>query len=225
MNVSEEIKRSVPMRSLCELYGIHVDRAGFACCPFHGEKTASLKVYDGDRGWHCFGCHKGGSVIDFVMELYGLPLLDAEKRLDADFRLGLFQADEDTAARQRAIQAARERKKVLQQRDRQHKELWRRYDAALTAYSSADRLIDGAEGLPPWLWTDEQTEAVKEISRLGYELELSTLSLHEFETQNHVSAVRGIVEEVRKNRDRNPGIYTRGLSNIEALRMAISATL
>lgn len=226
MNTSEQIKQSVTMRQLCDQYGISVNSAGFANCPCHGEKTASMKVYDGNRGWHCFGCHKGGSVIDFVMELYGLPLLDAEKRLDADFRLGLFQtADEDTAARQRAIQAARERKKALRQRDRQHKEMWRQYDAALTAYIAADRLIDSTDGIPPYLWSDQQCEAIKEISRLSYELDEATLALHIFETENHVSGPSGIVEEVRKTRDRNPGIFTRGFPNIEALRMAISATL
>ena len=30
------------------------------CCPLHNEKTASLCLYE-DGGWHCFGCHTGGS--------------------------------------------------------------------------------------------------------------------------------------------------------------------
>lgn len=48
-------------------------RFGFVRCPFHdGDDTGSLKAYDGDRGWHCFGCHRGGTIIDFGAELYGL---------------------------------------------------------------------------------------------------------------------------------------------------------
>lgn len=43
----------------------------WGCCPFpsHNEKTASFHV-DGDKKFcNCFGCHKGGSVISFVMEM------------------------------------------------------------------------------------------------------------------------------------------------------------
>ena len=41
----------------------------WGCCPFHGEKTASFHV-DGDKKfYHCFGCHKGGNVINFIMEM------------------------------------------------------------------------------------------------------------------------------------------------------------
>ncbi|MBR1638695.1 MAG: DNA primase [Treponema sp.] len=41
----------------------------WGCCPFHGEKTASFHV-DGDKKFfHCFGCHKGGNVINFIMEM------------------------------------------------------------------------------------------------------------------------------------------------------------
>ena len=67
-----EIKRLVPMTQAAPFYGLEVSSDGFCRCPFHGEKTASMKVYDGERGWHCYGCHEGGSVIDFVMKLFGL---------------------------------------------------------------------------------------------------------------------------------------------------------
>jgi len=41
----------------------------WGCCPFHGEKTASFHV-DGDKKfYHCFGCHKGGNAVNFIMEM------------------------------------------------------------------------------------------------------------------------------------------------------------
>jgi len=41
----------------------------WGCCPFHGEKTASFHV-DGDKKFYnCFGCHKGGNAISFLMEM------------------------------------------------------------------------------------------------------------------------------------------------------------
>ena len=53
----------------------------WGCCPFHGEKTASFHV-DGDKKfYHCFGCHKGGNVISFIMEMEKLSYVDAIQSL------------------------------------------------------------------------------------------------------------------------------------------------
>ena len=186
-DVSSEIKRLVPMTRAAPFYGVEVGAGGYARCPFHGEKTGSLKVYDGDRGWHCFGCHKGGSVIDFVMELYGLSVLDAEKRLDADFRLGLFTDAEDAEARQRARRAARERKKELERRDRQHRALLEAYDAALTAFAVADKTVDAMRDTPPIYWTNEQIVALMAMDGLWYDLNAADAALRKFERENHVS--------------------------------------
>jgi CHC2 zinc finger len=41
-------------------------------CPFHDDRTPSLHCYPGDRGWKCFGCGRGGSIIDLGAELYDL---------------------------------------------------------------------------------------------------------------------------------------------------------
>lgn len=92
MNQSNDIKRLVSMRQLANYYGFSVPHSGFIKCPLHkGDRTASLKVYEGEGGWHCFGCQKGGSVIDFVMEIDGLSFHEACKRIDAAFHLGLYE--------------------------------------------------------------------------------------------------------------------------------------
>jgi len=50
-------------------------------CPFHSEKTASFSV-DGERGlFYCFGCQKGGSLIDFLMETDKLSFVEAIEEL------------------------------------------------------------------------------------------------------------------------------------------------
>lgn len=41
----------------------------WACCPFHQEKTASFTVNPDMKSYYCFGCHKGGSIISFIMEM------------------------------------------------------------------------------------------------------------------------------------------------------------
>ncbi|NCB62292.1 MAG: DNA primase [Clostridia bacterium] len=50
-------------------------------CPFHSEKTPSFSVSPDKQIYHCFGCGKGGGVINFVMELENLPFPDAVRML------------------------------------------------------------------------------------------------------------------------------------------------
>lgn len=89
MNIFEEAKERLNMDEVARFYGFKPDHANFICCPFHREKSASLKLYPGSRGWHCFGCGRGGSVIDFVSELHGLDSIGAVRRLNEDFHLAL----------------------------------------------------------------------------------------------------------------------------------------
>jgi DNA primase len=50
-----------------------------ACCPFHQEKTPSFSVNPSKNIFYCFGCSKGGSVFNFVMEVEGLSFPEAVK--------------------------------------------------------------------------------------------------------------------------------------------------
>lgn len=60
----DDIKRDHPMPEVVRQYGIEINRAGFCRCPFHNERTASMKIYA--QSFYCFGCGAGGDVIDFV---------------------------------------------------------------------------------------------------------------------------------------------------------------
>ena len=104
------------MPDVVRFYGFAPNRAGFICCPFHGEKTPSCKIYKDH--WHCFGCGEGGSSIDFVMKLFGLRFPAAVVRLNSDFHLGLSAERPDRAdlellkarrAKEKAEKEARER--------------------------------------------------------------------------------------------------------------------
>jgi len=53
----------------------------FALCPFHKEKTPSFCVNPQKQIFYCFGCHKGGNVITFIMEYENLNFVEAVKRL------------------------------------------------------------------------------------------------------------------------------------------------
>lgn len=72
----EEIKALYSMRDILERYGLpQPNRAGFICCPFHKEKTASMKIYQKD--FHCFGCGTGGDIFTFIMEMENLSFKEA----------------------------------------------------------------------------------------------------------------------------------------------------
>lgn len=63
---------------------VQLKRSGanyFGLCPFHGEKTPSFSVTPNKQMYYCFGCHKGGSVINFIMDVEGLSYTDAVRWL------------------------------------------------------------------------------------------------------------------------------------------------
>lgn len=53
----------------------------FGLCPFHSERTPSFSVNPERQIYHCFGCGKGGSVINFIMEIENLSYPDAVRLL------------------------------------------------------------------------------------------------------------------------------------------------
>ncbi len=82
MNVFEAVKQSVTTRQAASFYGIRVGRNGMVCCPFHNDRTPSMKV---DSRFYCFGCGASGDVIDLAALLHGLGKREAAVRLAEDF--------------------------------------------------------------------------------------------------------------------------------------------
>lgn len=118
---AEQIKQAVPMNKAVEFYGFNPNRSGYICCPFHREDTPSLKIYPDNRGWYCFGCNRGGDVIDFVRSLYNLDFPAACKKINDDFALGLnIDGKRDYYAERKARDKIR-----LQQIAKQEAEQWR----------------------------------------------------------------------------------------------------
>lgn len=75
------------MPDVARFYGLEVNRAGFAVCPFHPDNHPSLKIYDDH--YHCYGCGAHGDVTDFVARLFDISQYDAAKKLDYDLGLNL----------------------------------------------------------------------------------------------------------------------------------------
>ncbi len=78
-----ELEDRSRIEEIAESY-VRLRRAGknlVGLCPFHSEKTPSFNVYPGNNSFYCFGCGKGGGVINFVMDIERLDFLEAVKWL------------------------------------------------------------------------------------------------------------------------------------------------
>lgn len=82
MSYFQSLKDSITCRDAAVQYGLEVNAAGMARCPFHEDRHPSLKL---GRGFHCFGCGAHGDVISFVSRLFGIPTGGAAQKLARDF--------------------------------------------------------------------------------------------------------------------------------------------
>ena len=83
MNLFEAVKAAVTPRMAAERYGLPVRQGNMTCCPFHDDRTPSMKL--NEAYFYCFGCGTSGDVIEFTSKLFGISALDAAKKLAADF--------------------------------------------------------------------------------------------------------------------------------------------
>ena len=67
----------------------------FGLCPFHNEKTGSFSVSPDKQIYHCFGCKKGGGVINFIMEIENLSYPDAIRHLAQRANIPVPEDDRD----------------------------------------------------------------------------------------------------------------------------------
>lgn len=127
----EELAARNPIEEVVGQY-VNLKRSGanmFGLCPFHGEKTASFSVAPDKGIYYCFGCHKGGSVINFEMEIEGLSYPDAVRALAK--RAGMEVPDDEQ----------------YQSRYRQQERLWALNKDAARFFNSQLYAPAGAEGL------------------------------------------------------------------------------
>ena len=82
-SVFDAVKAAVPVRAAAERYGLEVNYGGMVRCPFHEDRTPSMKLYEDH--FFCFGCSKHGDVISLVAELFAIPPYDAACKLADDF--------------------------------------------------------------------------------------------------------------------------------------------
>lgn len=91
----DELAARNPIEEVVGQY-VNLKRSGsymIGLCPFHSEKTPSFSVTPDKGIFYCFGCHKGGGVINFEMEIEGLGYGDAVRALAQ--RAGMTLPDDE----------------------------------------------------------------------------------------------------------------------------------
>ena len=83
MNLFETVKAAVTPRMAAERYGLPIRQGGMVCCPFHADRTPSMKL--NEDYFYCFGCGAHGDVIALTVQLFDLSPAEAAKKLAADF--------------------------------------------------------------------------------------------------------------------------------------------
>lgn len=112
MNIFQEVKERVTARQVAERYGLKVRRNGMACCPFHNDKHPSMKI---DQNYYCFACGAKGDAVNYVAVLFGLSQLEAVKKINEDFSLGI--SIEKTEIRRKQNSGVREKRRFQQKRN------------------------------------------------------------------------------------------------------------
>ena len=83
-------------------------------CPFHEERTPSFSVDPVQKLYYCFGCGKGGDVVQFVRETESLDFTGAIEWLADRFRVTL-EYEETSPGQERARERRDRLAKVLEQ--------------------------------------------------------------------------------------------------------------
>ena len=84
MSLFDVVRENLTAQQVAEHYGLKVNRNGMACCPFHDDRTPSMKI---DKRFYCFGCLAKGDAVDYVVRMFGLGTKDAAEKICADFGL------------------------------------------------------------------------------------------------------------------------------------------
>ena len=131
MDIFSEVKSRLNIRQVVEHFGYRVNRAHRFVCPFHFDHNPSASIKN--DYFHCFVCGAGGDLITFTAKLHGLSNIDACKKLDQDFHLGLSQQPMSHIDRLKADREKVKRETQLK-RQREEEELIRHIGNVLADY-------------------------------------------------------------------------------------------
>lgn len=97
-NVFDYIKSEIDIVDVLEKYEIDYTGGLINCTlPNHEDKTPSMAIYEVTNSFNCFGCNKGGSIIDFVAEMENITPFKAVVKLSDMFNLNIDFEEQNQA--------------------------------------------------------------------------------------------------------------------------------
>lgn len=105
-NYAEIVKAAITVPQMLEFYGFDTRHKRMKC-PIHNGKDQNFSYKE--HIWKCFVCGAGGDVIAFIQAYFGLSFMDAVKKLNYDFKLGLPIGEKPTLRQRRNIEAAQKK--------------------------------------------------------------------------------------------------------------------
>jgi len=75
-----DIKANLSIETVLNHYNLKPNKTNQVCCPFHDDKTPSLKIYPETNTYNCFGCGSNGDVIQFIQDKENLSKHEALKK-------------------------------------------------------------------------------------------------------------------------------------------------
>ena len=113
----DDLKNRADIVRIIQPYAQDLKKKGanwMACCPFHQEKTPSFSVNPSKGFYKCFGCGKGGSVYNFLMDIEGLNFPEAIQRV-AEISGVMLPEPVDDVSYERTKKKREETKKIADQ--------------------------------------------------------------------------------------------------------------
>ena len=83
MSIYEAVRSKVNLHMAAEKYGMDIGKNSMVRCPFHDDRTPSMKL--NNKYYYCFGCGAKGDVISLVAEHLSLSAADAAQRIADDY--------------------------------------------------------------------------------------------------------------------------------------------
>ena len=183
LKLFETVKSQITVKQAAEHYGFTLNRSSMICCPFHNDRTPSLKL--NDTYFYCFGCHVTGDVIDFTARIYGLSNVQAARKLAADFSLifdnSISPSTKPPISRKTQLEKERHALRVLESYLTLLKDWKSRYapqhpdDLIDDRYSDACQMMDYAQFLCDIFTFSKFEERVKALEALEKEQIISGL--------------------------------------------------
>ena len=163
MSPFEAVKQNTSARQVAEFYGAKVNKNGMCQCPFHNDKTPSMKI---DDRFYCFGCHETGDAIDYVSKLFGIGLREAAIKICEDLSLEYDKTTQKTRPVNRPIRPQKSEAQIFAEAQKYIYKVLSDFHGMLKKWKKEYEPRSPDEEFHPRF-----VEALQEIDRVEYHLD------------------------------------------------------